>query len=291
MMREETEPLTRLLRAQMTAVHQQFCHILALRQWQDEALLPRIAAVDGEDFRNAMQIADLLVSRGQRVALAPQHFRPGSSPAAVLRAELEMELRLSPLLEGLQVVTPEATALAARARAPRRSYRDWLDGQIAVTPAAEAGPETPPELAALLAALIVLVEQAMLHAFLQWHAEDRPAADDAWRLSGAAMLYATAIVKRGALAGAVPGPGAVATVTMAEDPAAAFAADKRQAAACAALAHRAAAANDGAMGRLCRRIAEDCDPLAVMVRGAAFPAVFGRSPAFESFGATRERFL
>lgn len=40
------EHLVRLLRTEVTAVHQQFVHILALRQWKNEDLLSRITAVD-----------------------------------------------------------------------------------------------------------------------------------------------------------------------------------------------------------------------------------------------------
>jgi hypothetical protein len=43
--------------------------------------------------------------------------------------------------------------------------------------------------------------------------------------------------------------------------------------------------------RVCSRVAEDCDLIAGMRMTDDFPAVFGRSPVFESFAATCERHL
>ena len=48
---------------------------------------------------------------------------------------------------------------------------------------------------------------------------------------------------------------------------------------------------DEAMARLCVRIADDCELIANMEMDEEFPAVFGRSPVFESFATTRERHL
>jgi hypothetical protein len=61
---------------------------------------------------------------------------------------------------------------------------------------------------------------------------------------------------------------------------------------CADLGRSAAeAGEDGVTRRLCLRIADDCDLIADMEMDQEFPAVFGRSPVFESFVATRDRHL
>lgn len=77
-MRDDLEHLTHLLRVELTAVHQQFFHVLALRFFNDEELSAQITAVDSEDFKNAMLIIDLLVGEGLPIALPSHQFHPGS---------------------------------------------------------------------------------------------------------------------------------------------------------------------------------------------------------------------
>jgi bacterioferritin (cytochrome b1) len=288
----DLEHLTRLLRTELTAVHQQFFHMLALRQWKNRDLLSRITEVDSEDFKNAMQIIDLLVSRSIPIKLASQRILPGSDIASILRSELQMEERFADVLDATQVVDSEAMARVSRAAAPRRAYRDWLGKQIGRTTPASVPCETKPSMAELLAHLIALIEQAMLHAFLLWHLGHRNGADNAWRLSGAAMLYGTAIVRRGALMNALPTPASSSPVEMAASPSDAFDADMVLVKRCADLARTAAEEEDDeATSRLCLRVADDCDLIANMEMDQDFPAVFGRSPVFESFAATRDRHL
>lgn len=291
-MNGDLEHLTRLLRTELTAVHQQFFHMLALRQWKNADVLSRITEVDTEDFRNAMQIIDLLVSRGLPVALASHQVLPGSDIASILRSELRMEEQLAAVLEVTRVTEPEAIARIDRASAPRRAYRDWLASQLNTTPPESTPRDTGRAISKHLAHLIALIEQAMLHAFFLWHQGRREGADNAWRLSGAAMLYGTALVKRGALKNAIPTPASIAPVQMATNPSEAFEADMRLVERCAASARIAAdEEDDEAMGRLCLRIADSCDLIADMEMDQDFPAVFGRSPVFESFASTRERHL
>jgi bacterioferritin (cytochrome b1) len=293
-MKNDLEKLTRLLRIELTAVHQQFSHMLALRQWKDEDLLRRITEVDTEDFRNAMQIIDLLVANGLPINLESHRFFPGSDIASVVRSELRIEQQFADILVKTKVADPEAKARVQRASAPRREYREWLTSQADSSSDALANGETGKPMAEFLAHLIVLVEQPMLHAFLLWHLGDRTGADNAWRLSGAAMLYGAALVKRGAAKNRVPIPATIPGVRMAANQSEAHAADTELVKLCASVARHAAeteAADDAAMGRLCVRIADDCDLIADMKLGEDFPAVFGRSPAFESFATTRDRHL
>ena len=291
-MTTDLERLIPLLRVEMTAVHQQFIHMLALRQWKNKDLLRKITKVDSEDFKNAMQIVGLLVSRGVPIDLPSHQISPGWDIASILRAELRMEEGFAGVLEATQLTDPDAMARVSRAAAPRQAYRDWLIEQVADTTPSNPPPETNPALAEFFALLIALVEQAMIHASFLWHLGDHSRADNAWRLSGAAMLYGTALVRLGALADLVPTPSAVPAVRMAASPSAAFQADILLTRQCAELARSAAAdAADQETHELCLRIAGECDLIAGMKTGQAFPATFGRSPVFESFAATRERYL
>ena len=154
------------------------------------------------------------------------------------------------------------------------------------------GDKTPPALADLTAALIALVEQSMLHAFKLWHTGQVAEADNAWRLSGAAMLYGTALVKRAALAGNMPAPSTSPGMKMQNNLDSAFQADMALVQRCAEIGRTSANALGGnAIGRVCVRIADDCDLILGMEPSGEFPATFGRSPVFESFSATREKHL
>lgn len=291
-MDDDLNRLIPLLRVELSAVHQQFFHMLALRQWKERELLNRITNIDREDFQNAMQIIDLMASRRQPVNLSPHRISPGSNIPAILAAELSMEDRIADVLATLQVVEPAARARVERAAAPRQAYRDWLAEQAAASEPPGQAPETGPAMAAFTAELIALVEQAMLHAFLLWYQGDRAGADNAWRLSGAAMLYGTALVRLAAPSHALSTPSLIPAVRMAERPEDAFHDDIALTNRCAELGRAAAEAErNGTMRSLCLRIADDCDLIATMTKGQEFPAVFGRSPVFESFAATRERHL
>jgi bacterioferritin (cytochrome b1) len=290
---KETDDLLRLLRAELTAVHQQFVHMLALRQWQRGELLDRITAIDTVDFKNAMQIIDSLVSRGNPVSLPSHSFRPGRDVTSILFSEMQMEQHLSRVIETLDITGEAARAYVDKAAAPRGTYRDWLNAEIAKLGPRDRGEDTtPPSLASFIAELIALVEQPMLHAFKLWHSGQNAEADNAWRLSGAAMLYGTAIIKRAALSGDMPAPAVSPAVQMQEDRTTAFEADMALVQSCADIGRKAAdASGDTAMRRVCSKIAEDCDIILDMEPDGEFPATFGRSPVFESFSATREKHL
>jgi bacterioferritin (cytochrome b1) len=291
-MNRDLEHLTRLLRTELTAVHQQFFHMLALRQWKDDIILGRITEIDTEDFKNALQIIDLLVSRGDPITLDSHRFSPGSDTSSILQSELRMEEQFADALAGIEVSDAEAQVCVGRASAPRQAYRDWLARQTGGSGSSKASAESGQSMAAFLARLIALVEQPMLHAFLLWHLGNRVGADNAWRLSGAAMLYGTALVRRGALNNIIPTPGPIPAVRMAKHPSEAFDADMALVRQCSVLGRDAASAEeDEETARICHRIADDCNLIADMKMDEKFPAVFGRSPAFESFATTRERHL
>lgn len=292
MLERDLEPLTRLLRTEISAVHQQFFHMLTLRKLRNDDVLSHVTKIDTEDFKNAMQIIDLLVSSGFPVRLGSDRFFPGSDIPSILRAELRMEGRFAALLSEIEVVGPEAQARVRRAAAPRRQYRDWLERNVDVSEPEDQTGETGEELARFLAHLIALIEQPMLHAFLHWRLDNRAAADNAWRLSGAAMLYAAALVRRGTQSETVLTPGPIPATRMAETPSEAFHNDLELVKRCASLGRDAAGAGPNeVVAWLCNRVADDCDLIAGMEMNRDFPAEFGRSPVFESFEATRAKHL
>ena len=271
----------------MTAVHQQFFHMLALRHWKSPDILKHVTDIDTVDFRNSMAIIDFLVAAKQPITLASHRFSPGWDTASLLRSELSMEKEFEAVLKGLDVSGEDAKRLVDIACAPRAAYRVWLEGEITRQHSGGMQEPTPEAFAGFLAVLIALVEQSMLHAFLFWHTGERSEADDAWRLSGAAMLYATALVKRGAITSRVPTPAPCPAIEMAQTADGVHNSDMDLVRRCTE-AGRAAATfeKDSAMRRLCMRIVEDCELVLNRGKEEAFPAVFGRSPVFESFGAT-----
>lgn len=289
-MPDDLDVLTQILRTQLAAVNQQFFHILALRQWNDETLLPVITEVDKSDFRNAMRIIGLLVAKHHPISLEAYCFAPGSDFQSILQSELHMERAFAAQLDGVRISDPRAIVLVEGALKPRAGYRAWL---IERTGTAEPYPTpSPPQSARadFVALLVRLVEQAMMHAYVQRDHGYHDAADTAWRISGAAMLYGTAIVRRGALSNAIQAPSEIGILDMALDPVAAAAADRSLVEACADAGRRAAEEEvDDKMARLLCRIAGECDRIAKMNAGDKLPAELGHSPAFESFKATLDR--
>lgn len=291
-MYQDLEPLTQLLRAELTAVHQQFFHMLSLRQWKTEDILRRVTDIDTEDFQNAMQIIELLVSNKQKIELPEHQFSPGWDLPSVLRSEDEIEMQLNDILRSIKVSTPDAIARVNRAAAPRAEYGLWLKSQIEIYSPTGGAPTTRKEMSELVAAIIALVEQPMLHAFYFWRNNRSIEADNFWRISGAAMLYGTALVKRGALNGSILTPSRIPSVQMNEDLNDAFQSDLVLVRNCAKLGRASASAEgDKAVKRTCLRIADDCDLISGMSVDGKFPATFGYSKVFDSFAATLERHL
>ena len=281
-----------LLRIELTIVHQQFFHALALRQWHETVIADRLMEVDVEDFKNAIQIIDQLVTEGCSIHLESHRFTPGSDIVAILSAEHQLEVSFSEFLGGVSVSTPEARSRVKRATAPRRAYQTWLKNELAKTSGVGVIDDTDEAVAEMMAHLIALIEQAMVHAFVLWHQDDRPGADLAWKISGAAMLYATEIVRCGALENGVPVPASIPAVEPDMTGKAAFDRDIELLNRCIIAAKAASVEQSGkAMSPLCSKIAEDCERILTSVRGQDFPAELGKSQAFSSFAATRDRTL
>jgi len=281
-----------LLRIELTAVHQQFFHALALRQWHETTIVARLMAVDVEDFKNAMQIIDQLVAEGCPIYLESHRFTPGSDIVAILRAEHRLEVDFAEFLGGISVSTPEARLRVNRATAPRQAYQTWLENELAKTSGIGVIDDTGEAVAEMMAHLIALIEQAMVHAFVLWHQDDKLGADLAWQISGAAMLYATEIVRYGALENRVPVPASIPAVEPDMTGKVAFDRDIEQLSRCVVAAKAASVEQNGnAMSPLCCKIVEDCERILAIKQDQEFPAELGKSQAFASFAATRDRKL
>jgi len=285
-------PLNALMRRQLTAVNQQFIHVLALQVWKDEEIVEPIRLYDLIEVRTSMAILDHMVRKGQPIQLPPDPFVPGATRGAILRAEMAMEESIDALIADAEGLDGEEAALVAEAAAPRPDYRAWLAARLAEE---TAPPETPgtvePALADYCGHLIGLTEQAMAHAFVQFHAGEEAAADRAWSLSGRAMMDLTAVVHHHAqFAGrCTPGPSGFPPLEVQGPGARAEAADRALAGLTAAAAERAAAAAE--TPRLKRIVAKAADTYRAVVAwqpDQPFPPNRVNPPAFASFAKSRE---
>ena len=289
----EAAGLIERLRLQMTAVNQQFTHILALQAWGEDDLAARITRVDNVDFPLSMRIANYLIGKRVPLALPGTRFCPGNDPASIVAAELEIERAFTRALEAAVPDDVQAAELRRQVAAPRRKYAAFLERRIAARQTAVGNaPADIESTAALVGRLLSLVEQAMLHAFMHRQRDDRDAADDAWSTSGAAMMHLTALVRGFAALRSVPGPHNGPAFEVRYDPDAALDADLELAAACADAARDAAAqCRDAGIAGICAGIATACRELADWDRISAHPAERSNPPAFQSFDATLDKFV
>jgi bacterioferritin (cytochrome b1) len=289
----QSESLKELLRCEMTAVNQQFIHVLALREWGDQETAARIMQVDYVDFPNAMRIIEYMVATGAPIALAPDPFIPGASLRRILLAEQAMEQRLCAAIARAACEDERAQRLVASAKEPRQAYSAWLAGRLD-----EVGPDDTMEspantdTAGLVAHLITMIEQSLVHAFLHWHGGDAEGADAAWAASGAAMMHLAQFVRLFAAQRSVPKPGAFPALRIASRPEEALDLDRRLAGLCADVAATVASGREqNAFTDLCREIAGYGLKASRWRPGRAHPAASTNPPAFNSFEATLTRFV
>ena len=157
----ETGSLRSLLRAEMTAVNQQFIHILALRRLGRTEHADRIYDVDLVDFPNVMQIIDYLAAAGEPVSLPIELPRPGRPMVGLIQAEIRIEDRLQRILTGSHAESAEARRLIATAAAPRAAYRDWLNEALGRN-GGEPGERVDPSIDHLFSCSIVIIEHMMV---------------------------------------------------------------------------------------------------------------------------------
>ena len=272
-------PLTGVLRAQMTAVNQQFTHIVALRAWGDRALAERITQVDNADFATAIRVIAFLVSRGAVPSPGPDNVVPGATGAESLLAELVVEERLAAAIAAADCRAEEARGLIAEAAAPRASYARWLRRQ---TRAADCRPRPPGgngAVDALFSALMTWIEQTTIHAFLHWRRPNRAMADAAWASSGAAMMRATALTRALAALRTTPAPGRIEAPRVSGDPSEAQELDRAIALKCAELAQAAAGTADDTLVRTeCGLTAEMASLISAWRPAAPHPALATNPP-------------
>jgi bacterioferritin (cytochrome b1) len=287
----QSDSLNDVLRCEMTAVNQQFIHVLALREWGDDETADRIMQVDRVDFPNAMRIIDYLVETKTPIDLVSDRFTPGANYESILLSEQTIERRLSAAIDKADCTDDRARALVSTAEAPRAAYAKWLTDRLNGANRGEAGGTlVGTETAGVVAHLIAMIEQTMVHAFLHWHGGDPDGADAAWASSGAAMMHMTGLVHLFAAHGTVPVPGEFPALQISDGPAEALDLDCRLAARCA---DEAAMASDRseeiALADLCRKIADRCLELSRWNPGQAHPAAGNIPAAFSSFEATLKK--
>lgn len=292
-MATQSDSLTDVLRTEMTAVNQQFIHVLALREWGDDETAERIMRIDRVDFPNAMRIIDYVVETKTPIAIASGSCTPGTDYRSILLSEQTMERQLSAAIARSACTDDRAQALISAAAEPREAYAAWLTDRLNGTNhddsgAIRAGTGT----ARVVAHLIASIEQSMVHAFVHWHGGDPDGADAAWASSGAAMMHMTEMVRLFAAHRSVPVPGDVPALQIAGEPAEAHDLDRQLAAGCADEAARASdECEEIEIASLCRKIADHCFELSRWSPGQAHPAVNNIPPAFGSFEATLKKFV
>ncbi len=285
--------LLRLLRCELTAVNQQFSHILSLRAGGDTETAARIAEIDDVDFPNAMRIADYLIREGIPVRLGGDRYMPGCARQAVLLAEQDMERRMAEALDNVVPADAMQERLVATARAPRTAYGVWLADELEKN--AESGPavERPvPEIDELVAHLLASLELSMIHALMHRQAGDNDAADGSWATSGAAMMHMTHLVRFFAREDVTPAPGRYPPIRIAETSDAAPDFEQALADQCATAALKAEAAVESPqLATLCDGIAYSCEELTEWRPGRPHPALQTNPPAFMSFERTYNTYV
>jgi hypothetical protein len=251
--------LNDLLRAELTAVNQQFIHVLALNRLGHEAIADRVYEVDVVDFPNAMRIIDHLMASGRDVLTAAD-------------------------------AADDATrSLFAAAAAPRPAYQAWLTEMRAQhrEPALARG---DPAIDPLFACLIAALEHRMLRAFAAWRAGDAAEADRAWAMSGMAMVQATDLVNALTDLGAVPlASGAHPAALPARLGDHAVERDLMDAYAGAAQAAAQQAASP--LRDICCKIADYTRAVQAWRPETPHPAPAACAPSFRSFAATYRKFV
>lgn len=299
--------LNAVFRALMTAVHQQFIHILILKAWNEPDMAHAVTVVDKSDFPVAMQLAHRIVAlggmpelHGPGDAYLPHLPAIGGSVPAIFAADAAVERRLGRALSAASVRLAAANdrdslVLIGLAMRPRAQHLAWLQS-MAVADPVPIRPPAPKAVDVVFAQLIAFIEQTFVHAFALWQCGAQAWADAAWASSGAAMVQADRIVTLLAGRGAVPRPSLVTDDLLdapnpAEDPAAMLARDRIVAGRCRDLGNLAAHETDDAdLAALLRDAAIYYGLLSEWRGDQPHPAI-DRPAAFRSFGMMLERYV
>ncbi|MEM9477421.1 MAG: hypothetical protein AAGA71_19185 [Pseudomonadota bacterium] len=273
--------LSVLLAELLGVVSQQFFHMITLQRLGHAAAYRRIREVDDVDFKTAMKIVDALLPEPGFFALAAHSIRPEGQVADILGAELAAENRFACMLESMIVAGPVARELVDLVKAPRASYRKWLEAELeSVREVAKPAPERP-EVTALFTHLLQLMEQTLINA-MAWHRSGHVAeANTTWQISGASMVYLRELAP---FVPRVPSHQLVVPILEILSERQRFFADIGMVRdVMQAVQASAADGRDPAFCALCARIAEDCALLLETKFGEPIRATLGYSPVFVDF--------
>ncbi|MDX8350480.1 hypothetical protein SLH49_21025 [Cognatiyoonia sp. IB215446] len=285
----ENQYFTDLLTLLLTAVSQQFFHMLILRSLGHEALAMRIKEVDDADFVSAMQIMDWLVVNDPRLIVLPHNVFPGACIASILAAEENTENTINLALKKSDTVqSASGRALLDRVRAPRQAYQKWLSAQPCIATEPEHDLGTKKAVRALVRKLLILMDQTMLDAFCYWHENDPAAANTSWRISGATMMYLTELAP---MSGSISHANGVPVgITKASHRTDRVTLETQLIEQCTRTAKSAAfCCPEQNMTKIMSEIANDCERLVDLRRNPAADIKLGHSEVFRDFRKARHR--
>jgi hypothetical protein len=197
----EHPAIVKLLRCQMTAVHQQFVHILSLRHLGDHLRADRIYEVDKQDFVNVLHMMDFIVQHAPGIEFPTELPQPGEILAGLFEAELRIEAEIAARILACKHSNP----FRLRAIAARLGYNDWLHIERRKLKLSVSNMVVPDAIGSLcFSLLIAVVEQTLFHAFVHHHDNQSDRANRSWAISGAAMLKLTELIKAFADLGSMP---------------------------------------------------------------------------------------
>jgi hypothetical protein len=286
------QAILRILRVQMTAVNQQFVHVLALRSWGMKDTADRIMEIDRIDFPLVMKTINYLISNDKKVALGGSLFSPGTCEATVLLAEKTLETQLRVVLRDGSAQSGFCRDLAAATNSPRQDYAHWLSARLAFLPLPTTpAPKHDEDFGGLFSLLLAMIEQSMIHAFVHWHA-DRPAhSDGCWASSGAAMMHATALVRCLAALGTLPCPSGEIGPTIAKHSSEAYDLDRQLALDCTTCARSTARHLRGDLQEKVISIASFAAEVSAWNVGEPHPARFSNPMPFRDFSQVFSRYV
>ena len=177
---------------------------------------------------------------------------PGFSNSEIAAAEQLLETEICSAFETCledpgTLLDTICRRLLSLSHSSRSEYQVWLSNWAEQSESETAYPQRSPLSVAqseaidvLFANMMVMIDQTMIHSFVQLHAGQKSLADMTWEVSGAAMMQATALTKRLAQRGLAANPKraikswpqTVPLHTICLDPLAAFAADREFASHC-----------------------------------------------------------
>jgi bacterioferritin (cytochrome b1) len=292
-MTTDIQNISKFLRCELSAVHQQFVHILITRHWGARDIADRISEVDNVDFPNVMKVIDHLVGSRTTVQIAGDKFQPGHSIREVVKAELTMENRLVELIDNTSLSNESLSAFVEVAAHPRKSYLPWLEKQLEQLPIDEnPKPDFAPETSTLLGNLLTVIEQTLFHAFVHDHDGNAERADFSWHTSGAAMMHLTKFVALFSAKQAAPVFRDMPALTISYDAPEALESDAEIAGKCAQLAGNAAHDSaDARIKKFCLSLNDYYTELSESDSNKPHPAINSNPPAFSSFSATLNKFV